>query len=371
MIKKTFAFLLIFTLLLCGGLASFATGASAAVSEITYTAVFYDNGDGMATIKVLLPDYNDNYNGKVVLSVSNKLTYVSGSLASEIGGAIVNESYDRDGYAGLMCNYSAAENISGGTAILVARFSVANGAVVTAADFDVVFWKLGQSLGTPNGSGEVIKQVIYGYTVDFVVDGTVISSQLVKVGKAAIAPNAPEKEGYIFIGWDKAFDLIIEDTTVNALFERESNCFVYPDGVKPPSLDFDDENGYMIYYSQGYLISDLKEYFFNEEITVYNPNGTVREDGRVGTGCTVVSVAGDETKSYTAVVCGDINGDGLVTTSDYAQALAASKGKLTLSGAKFAAANVAKASDGKITSADYAMILAFAKGNFRYFGSIV
>ena len=45
------------------------------------------------------------------------------------------------------------------------------------------------------------------YKVEFIVDGEVVSTQDVKSGDSAIAPNDPEKEGHIFIGWDKEYDM--------------------------------------------------------------------------------------------------------------------------------------------------------------------
>ena len=59
------------------------------------------------------------------------------------------------------------------------------------------------------------------YTVTFVdKDGNVIGEpQIVDIGQAAVAPTAPEVKGYTFTGWDKAFDNITGDLTVQALYE--------------------------------------------------------------------------------------------------------------------------------------------------------
>ena len=55
------------------------------------------------------------------------------------------------------------------------------------------------------------------YTVQFVIDGTVVDTQTVAHGGAASAP-ATDKEGYTFSGWDKAFDNITADTTVSGSY---------------------------------------------------------------------------------------------------------------------------------------------------------
>jgi len=58
------------------------------------------------------------------------------------------------------------------------------------------------------------------YTVTFVDwDGTVLKTENVEEGKAATAPTAPTREGYIFTGWDKAFGNVTSDLTVTAQYE--------------------------------------------------------------------------------------------------------------------------------------------------------
>ncbi len=58
-------------------------------------------------------------------------------------------------------------------------------------------------------------------TVEFLdFDGTVLDSQIVKAGESAIAPEAPQREGYEFLGWDKEFSNITEDTTVTATYKK-------------------------------------------------------------------------------------------------------------------------------------------------------
>ena len=58
------------------------------------------------------------------------------------------------------------------------------------------------------------------YTVQFVDEnGNVIKTQSVKEGTSAAAPAAPVKDGYVFVGWDKAFDRVSADLTVVARYE--------------------------------------------------------------------------------------------------------------------------------------------------------
>ena len=58
------------------------------------------------------------------------------------------------------------------------------------------------------------------YTVTFVdYDGSIIAEVKVEEGKSAVKPNDPIREGYAFIGWDKSFDNVTSDLTVTALYE--------------------------------------------------------------------------------------------------------------------------------------------------------
>ncbi len=56
-------------------------------------------------------------------------------------------------------------------------------------------------------------------------DGTVISEQTVEYGKAAVAPEDPTMDGYVFAGWDTDFSKITEDTIVTAIFAKEGVMF--------------------------------------------------------------------------------------------------------------------------------------------------
>ena len=61
------------------------------------------------------------------------------------------------------------------------------------------------------------------YTVTFVDhDGTILKTQTnIASGESAIAPKSPSREGYRFIGWDKAFDNVVSDITIIALYIQQ------------------------------------------------------------------------------------------------------------------------------------------------------
>lgn len=53
-------------------------------------------------------------------------------------------------------------------------------------------------------------------------DGSELSTQKIDYGASAKAPVSPEKEGYLFNGWDKTFDKVTSDLTVTATYRRKS-----------------------------------------------------------------------------------------------------------------------------------------------------
>jgi uncharacterized repeat protein (TIGR02543 family) len=57
--------------------------------------------------------------------------------------------------------------------------------------------------------------------------GNSLSSQTVDYGQGATAPEEPTREGYTFTGWDKAYDKITSDTTVNAKWRINSYTIAY------------------------------------------------------------------------------------------------------------------------------------------------
>lgn len=86
------------------------------------------------------------------------------------------------------------------------------------------------------------------YTVTFTDwDDTVLSVQTIEEGHAAQAPASPEREGYTFSGWDRAFAYVQSDLTVKALYNINSY--------------------YLTYYIDGAQYDKIS-YKYNEEITV-------------------------------------------------------------------------------------------------------
>ena len=81
-----------------------------------------------------------------------------------------------------------------------------------------------------NAAASYIKD---GFTVTFVDDmGRVIDTDGVCAGGSATPPNAPDKEGYTFIGWNASLNSISDNITVTAQYE-----------INTYTVRFVDENG--------------------------------------------------------------------------------------------------------------------------------
>ncbi len=58
-------------------------------------------------------------------------------------------------------------------------------------------------------------------------DGSILSAYYVLDGESGYATREPQREGYDFIGWDKPFETITEDTTLTALYEALEYTIVF------------------------------------------------------------------------------------------------------------------------------------------------
>lgn len=78
------------------------------------------------------------------------------------------------------------------------------------------------------------------FTVTFVdYDGSEIKTDVVEKGNDAVAPDDPEREGYDFTGWDKAFTNITADLTVTAQYEIKTYEVVFFDWNDVP-IDYQE-----------------------------------------------------------------------------------------------------------------------------------
>ena len=81
---------------------------------------------------------------------------------------------------------------------------------------------LGQIIHVEFGSD--IKPV---YTVTYVLDGEVLSTEQVEEGGTVTLPDAPEKEGYTFAGWTGAPDTVTDDVTITGSYTINTYTVTY------------------------------------------------------------------------------------------------------------------------------------------------
>lgn len=82
-----------------------------------------------------------------------------------------------------------------------------------------------------NGDTVYVKWTINKYTVTF-MDGEKVLRAFTNVphGSAVTAPEVSEKYGKTFIGWDKKFDNVTSDLTINAVYDVDTFMVTFKDG---------------------------------------------------------------------------------------------------------------------------------------------
>ena len=84
-----------------------------------------------------------------------------------------------------------------------------------------------------NGDTVYVKWTINKYTVTF-MDGENVLATFTNVphGSAVTAPEVPKKDGKTFVGWDKKFDNVTSDLTINAVYDVDTFTVTFKDGEK-------------------------------------------------------------------------------------------------------------------------------------------
>lgn len=89
---------------------------------------------------------------------------------------------------------------------------------------------------------DVYAQFIKVWTVTFKDGNTVLKTETVDEGSAAVAPENVTKDGYRFDGWDKEFENIVADTEINAQFVKVWTV-TFKDGETILKTQIVDEGG--------------------------------------------------------------------------------------------------------------------------------
>lgn len=83
-----------------------------------------------------------------------------------------------------------------------------------------------------NGDTVYVKWTINSYTVTFMDGKTVLKTEKVQHGSAATEPKVTEKDGKTFKGWDKPFNNVTSDLTINAVYDVNAFTVTFKDGEK-------------------------------------------------------------------------------------------------------------------------------------------
>lgn len=83
-----------------------------------------------------------------------------------------------------------------------------------------------------NGDTVYVDWTINSYTVTFMDGKTPLKTEKVQHGSAAPEPKVPEKDGKTFKGWDKPFDNVTSDLTINAVYDVDTFTVTFKDGEK-------------------------------------------------------------------------------------------------------------------------------------------
>jgi len=198
------------------------------------------------------------------------------------------------------------------------------------------------------------------YTVSFNSQGgSAVTSVQADYNTLVSSPAAPTRSGYIFEGWFKesagtnpwtfGTDRVTGNTTLYARWRT-----AVPATMSSSTYSCNATSGFLSKVSESTVVATLLDRI-NEEIyiKVYKNNVQVSGSSLVGTGMVLrlQDLDGTTKQSLTAVVTGDINGDGRITLTDFVQMKAHLLKKTLLSGAFLKAADVN--GDGNVTLTDF------------------
>lgn len=135
---------------------------------------------------------------------------------------------------------------------------------------------------------------------------------------------------------------------------------VFPELVIPGEYtSFIDEEAKTVYFYN----TDVASAEFYEKLAKDGFTSVTVTEGLIGTGSVITLEANGETKEYTFIVMGDVNGDGKVNSSDALAILQHSVGSKTLEGNALVTADLS--GDGMINSADALACLQIAVGQYE------
>ena len=232
------------------------------------------------------------------------------------------------------------------------------------------------------------------YTVTFVdgTDGHTFGTAIVEHGADVVFPTAPEHEGYTFKGWDNDGKNITADTTITAQYDVITFTVTFMDGlmnvvittetveygkdaVFPEAPEHEGYN-FIGWDDLGFCIMEDRVITANyEEIAVPTPTPTqeptptpTQEPTPTPTSEPTPTPTTEPTPTPTQepeVMIGDLNGDGKINTADAVIILKIAAGMIAQDEYNTIAGDCNH--DGKVNTADAVLILKYAAGMIEKF----
>lgn len=193
----------------------------------------------------------------------------------------------------------------------------------------------------------------YTYTVATETDSVVVD--YLKVGKYAtvtgageIALDSDNKKISLVVtaqnGDEKTYNLTIKKSSTGAL---SVGAIINKAAIKSDGTYL---SGFDLNTTVSSFIEKLKAIDEKVEITILDSNNKQKTEGILSTGDNVTIKSGNETKTFAIVIYGDVNGDGLLDSTDLLRIRQQLIGIKQLSGANYQAANITR--DNVIDSTD-------------------
>lgn len=226
-------------------------------AEFNYTLTFFDYNGYVLGQKIVspgilvIPPEVPNRKGYDFLEWDTNLEEVNTDLEVTAIYLIKNYSVTFNDIEG---NSIANETIDYGSAVKIPKAPLIEG-------YDFTGWFYGPSINSKKFTEQdyvtenlilTPKYTLSTYLVQFIdYNNDVLHSQYVSYGTSLFPPNAPNREGYIFTGWDQSFSTIVSKTTIKATYHT---------------------NAYTV------LFENLDGTLLKEEIVQYEQNATAPED---------------------------------------------------------------------------------------------
>ena len=152
------------------------------------------------------------------------------------------------------------------------------------------------------------------------------------------------------------------ETSEPDITEPTIDHFEFAEGVNPENVEIDEVFKNLISFSTDEIsVDSIFDLFKNDDIAIADANGESVTDGNIGTGYTITSTVSGVSKTISAVIIGDINGDGISATSaDRLTIVESFTGRVSLDAPYAAAADCN--SDGSLTSSDILLMTLQLKG---------